>query len=104
MLGRRPCLPIDIMYETPSERSPLPDFVHNLQNTLIKAFDTACSNISLNQDCQQETYNQRVHGSPHQPEALVWLFSPVVPRGQAKKFHKPWGGPYKVRYTHWTVR
>ena len=96
MFGRRPRLPIDIMYETPSERSSLPNFVHSLQNTLTEAFDAARSNISLHQDRQQDTYNQRVHGSPHQPGALVWLFSPVVPRGRAKKFHKPWTGPYKV--------
>ena len=67
MFGRRPRLPIDIMDETLSERSPLPDFVYKLQNTLTEAFDTARSNISLNQDRQQETFNQRVHGSPHQP-------------------------------------
>lgn len=27
---------------------------------------------------------------------LVWLHSPVVPRGQSKKLHQPWTGPYKI--------
>ena len=27
---------------------------------------------------------------------LVWLYTPAVPRGRAAKFHRPWGGPYRV--------
>ena len=26
----------------------------------------------------------------------MWLFSPVVPQGLAKKFHRPWTGPYRA--------
>ena len=27
---------------------------------------------------------------------LVWLHSPVVPRGSSRKLHHPWTGPYKI--------
>ena len=30
------------------------------------------------------------------PGNLVWLWSPVVEKGVAPKFHEPWTGPYKV--------
>ena len=26
----------------------------------------------------------------------MWLNTPVVPRGQAKKLHHPWAGPYRI--------
>ena len=39
----------------------------------------------------------RVHGDTYERERWVWLFIyPVVPKGQTKKFYKPWTGPYKV--------
>ena len=45
---------------------------------------------------QKEFYDRRVHGQPYVDGDLVWLHSPVVPRGKFKKFHHPWTGPYKV--------
>lgn len=96
MFGRKPRLPIDVMYGIPNDTSTLPTFVRKLKHTLTEAFDAARSNVSVQQERQQDVYNQRVHGSPHQPGTLVWLFNPVVPRGMAKKFYKPWCGPFKV--------
>ncbi len=45
---------------------------------------------------QKEIYDAKVHGKPFSAGDLVWLFNPAVPRGQARKFHRPWVGPYKV--------
>lgn len=33
-----------------------------------------------------------MHGKPFK----VWLLTPVVPKGKAKKFYNPWTEPYKV--------
>ena len=41
-------------------------------------------------------YDRQVHGEPFQKDEFVWLHSPVVPRGQSKKLHHPWTGPYRV--------
>jgi len=27
---------------------------------------------------------------------MVWLFNSAIPRGQHKKFHRPWSGPYTI--------
>jgi len=27
---------------------------------------------------------------------MVWLFNTAIPRGQHKKFHQPWSGPYTI--------
>ena len=47
---------------------------------------------------EEELYNrfQSRHGPPLQEGEKVWLFTPAVPRGDSRKLHRPWTGPYKV--------
>ena len=45
---------------------------------------------------QKELYDHKAHGIPFKPGDLVWLNNPAVPRGQSKKLHRPWTGPYRV--------
>ena len=52
MFGRKVQLPVDVMYDIPSNVSTLPTFIHTLKHTLAKAFDTAHSNISVYQERQ----------------------------------------------------
>ena len=47
-------------------------------------------------DRQREYYDKKIHGQSYKQGDLVWLHSPVVPRGRAKKLHRPWSGPFKV--------
>ena len=96
MFGRQARLPIDVICDTPTDVSTLPTFVQNLQHALTQAFASTRINIGIHQEWQQDSYNRRVSGSPHQPGSLVWLFNPRVPKGRAKKFHKLWSGQYKV--------
>ena len=67
-----------------------------LQQILTAAFANTREHIGTHQERQAESYNKRVHGNPYDQGRLVWLYNPVVPKGRAKKFHKPWTGPYKV--------
>ena len=41
-------------------------------------------------------YDVKVHGAPYQVGDWVWLHSPAVLRGQCRKLHHPWTGPFKV--------
>ena len=45
---------------------------------------------------QKQVYDQKVHGDPYTKGDLVWLHSPVVPKGASRKLHHPWTGPYQV--------
>ena len=45
---------------------------------------------------QKELYDRKVHGEKFTVGQLVWLCNPVVPRGNSRKLHTPWVGPYKV--------
>ena len=38
----------------------------------------------------------KVAGKPFTRGSKVWLNNPVVPRGQSKKLHRFWKGPYTV--------
>ena len=96
MFGRQAQLPIDIMYGSPQHSDTTSEYVKTLQQILSTAFKNARQHISVHQERQAENYNKRVHGAPYDRGRLVWLFNPVVPKKQAKKFHKPWTGPYKV--------
>lgn len=96
MFGRQAQLPIDIMYGTPHQDSTTSEYAMNLHETFTKAFVSAREHIGVHQERQAETYNKRVHGTTYERGKWVWLFNPVVPKGRAKKFHKPWTGPYKV--------
>ena len=47
-------------------------------------------------DWQKEIYDQRVNGKPFKQGELVWLYCTATSRGQHRKFHRPWTGPYRI--------
>ena len=55
---------------------------------------------------QRRLYDRRVHGQPYQVGDHVWLHTTVLARGNTKKLHHPWKGPYHVlkRLTDSTYR
>ena len=44
----------------------------------------------------RELYDKHIHSVPFEADDLVWLHNPSVQRGECKKFHRSWLGPYKV--------
>ena len=53
--------------------------------------------MSLKQEHQKELYDQKRDGDPYKVGDLVWLYSPVVPRGSSRKLHHPWIGLYNYQ-------
>ena len=96
MFGREARLPVDVMYESRHQEGTITDYVQRLKSSLSTAFEKVRDHVGTNQERQQEFYNRKVHGELHKPGSLVWLFNPAVPRGRAKKFHRPWTGPYRI--------
>ena len=45
---------------------------------------------------RKEVYDRKIEGEPYHVGDQVWLYSPAVPRGHSRKFHKPWMGPFKI--------
>ena len=97
MFGRLAKMPIDIMYGTPvPEESTASKYATSLKRNLKAAYKHVRDQMGHKQDRQKELYDRRVHGKPFEPGDLVWLHCPVVPRGQSRKLHRPWTGPFQV--------
>ena len=90
-------MPIDIMYGTPIlEESTMSEYATSLKGSLEAAYERVHDQMGHKQDRQKELYDRRVHGEPFEPGDLVWLHCPAVPRGQSRKLHRPWTGPFRV--------
>jgi len=97
VFGRQARLPVDIMFGTSKPQSQSPnEYAATLKKQLISAFDMAHKQMGRQHMQQKEYYDKKVHGQPYQKGDFVWLHSPVVRRGQHRKFHNPWTGPYQV--------
>ena len=97
MFGRQVRMPIDVMYGPPSkEPVSFSHYASLLRQNLELAYENVRENMGHQLRRQKEIYDRNVHGVPSERGELVWLFCPVVPRGQCRKFHRPWQGPYKI--------
>ncbi len=100
MFGRQARLPVDVMFGTPLPASEatdrIPTYVLDLKRTLTAAYDKVRAKMGTQQERQKENYDSKVHGEPFQTGDLVWLFNPALPRGKARKFHRPWTGPHRI--------
>ena len=65
-------------------------FVRDMTNVLENAYHHVHLTMSLKQEHQKELYDQKRDGDPYKVGDLVWLHSPVVPRGSSRKLHHPW--------------
>ena len=97
MFGRQANMPLDIIYGTPtSTRKDCAHYTMELKKTLEQAYQLARQNMGTAAARQKELYDRKVHGEKFTVGQLVWLCNPVVPRGNSRKLHSPWVGPYKV--------
>jgi transposase InsO family protein len=97
MYGRQARLPVDIMLGTATPpASPIPQYVANLHTSLCTAYEYVRTQMKHKLEQQKDRYDTRTHGKPFQSGDLVWLHNPTVARGQSKKLHQPWTGPYKI--------
>jgi len=97
MFGRQARIPLDIMFDTLVAETQNPNqYVWKLRKSLQSAHDLARNNLKKAACRQKELYDYKVYGKPYAVGDLVWLCSPAVPRGQARKLFCPWRGPFKV--------
>ena len=68
----------------------------NLRAQLETAYQRVRERMGRKLERQKELYDRKAHGDPYKVGDLVWLHSPAVPRGQAKKLYRPWTGPFRI--------
>eukprot|EP00731_Ephydatia_muelleri_P002477 Em0001g2477a len=71
-------------------------FVKDLRKWMSEAYERVRSHLSSEQRRHKQIYDVKVAGKPFTRGRKVWLNNPVVPRGQSKKLHRFWKGPYTV--------
>ena len=100
-------LPVDLMYQTgQTQEVTSSGYAANLKQSLEQAYNKVRTITGAKQLLQRRLYDRRVHGSQHQVGDHVWLHTTVLARGNTKKLHHPWTGPYQVvkRLTDSTYR
>ena len=97
MFGRQVHMPVEIMYGSRTQQETMvPQYVADLQTSLTTAYMHVREKMGAKLDRQKEVYNKQLHGKSYEKGDLVWLNTPVVPFGQAKKLHHLWAGPYRI--------
>lgn len=97
MFGRQARLPVDLMFTTDKPKKVTPtEYATQLRDSLEQAFENVQATMGSKLETQKQIYDHKVHGDPFSPGTLVWLHSPVVPRGGSRKLHHPWTGPWKI--------
>ena len=97
MYGKEAHLPVDIVYGTqPSVLSTVDTYVQRCRKLLEESFDRVRVHLSAGHQKQKQIYDKRIHGDPYKVGDTVWLLDSVVDKGQSRKLHHPWKGPYYV--------
>ena len=96
LYGKEMRLPLDIMYRPPGTEQSRTECVRELRTSLQDAYVTVRDKLQLAHQRQKDYYDRRTHGERFKTGESVWLWSPVIPKGVAPKFHEPWTGPFKV--------
>ena len=96
LFGREIRLPLNVMYLPPEGTYTRYDYPSEVRKALTDAYERARELLHLAHKRQKDYYDRRTCGSRFFHNSFVWLWSPVVEKGVAPKFHEPWTGPYKV--------
>ena len=101
MFGRKPVLPLDLVYNIPYATEPPTSFHHYVadqQRSLTQTFQRARDHGVTAHQLQQKQYDGTAKTPPKfEVGRQVLLHSPVVPSDVSPKFHRYWTGPYVVQ-------
>ena len=89
LYGREMRLSLDIMYLPPEGTFPRYNYLSEVRKTLTNAYERAGERLHLAHKKQKDYYNLQTFGFRFFPGNFVWLWSPVVEKGVALKFHEP---------------
>ena len=82
-------LPLDIMYRLPEASHSRFDYPYEVRKTLADAYERAREHLHLAHSRQKDYYDRRMSGLQFYPGESVWLWSPIVEKGVALKYHEP---------------
>ncbi|CAF1074139.1 unnamed protein product [Brachionus calyciflorus] len=98
MYGRKPKLPIDLVYKTPNLNLKLDPngYAEFIKNKFTKLYETVRKNRDVSVLKNKVIYDQQVMAAKFKEGDAVWLKNEQVKKGQCKKFIYNWKGPYII--------
>ena len=68
----------------------------DLRDRLVEAYDRVKERLDASHRRQKEFYDRCAAAATFCVGDRVWLFTPVVKKGRAHKFNRPWSGPWEI--------
>ncbi|CAF0905958.1 unnamed protein product [Brachionus calyciflorus] len=98
MYGRKPKMPLDLIYRHPVIYVPVTqdEYADQIKQSLLKAFEKVKRNREIRIRKIKLNYDRNVVAAKFKPGDLVWVHNDVIKKGQCKKFTYSWNGPYVV--------
>ena len=88
MFGREARLPIDVFGSPPNHNSV--QSTNEYSKQMRQRLEDSCNRVRIHMNLQQrrqkDVYDHKTHGNPFKVNDLVWLHSPVIPKGLSRKF------------------
>ena len=96
--GRSPQLPVDLMLGrvNKTKLQSYPKFVSQTHQYLTQAYSLARKSRSQHHLRQKEAHDSKGTAAELQVGDVVWLYTPVVRKGNTRKFSSFWKGPYTI--------
>lgn len=96
MFGKDATYPVDLEMALPEESHTTTEYVQRLAQTLEAARKTALESTLELQSRNKKHYDAGTTTPSYAAGHLVWVFNPVVPRGQKPKIYRKYTGPYYI--------
>ena len=98
MYGRDPHLPTPAVLSLKQSRTiiDLKEYGTDIHVKMTGAWELARQSIGRAQKKQKDMYDKRVTGLTFREGERVFLYKPVDKTGEARKFARPFHGPYRV--------
>ncbi|CAF1005522.1 unnamed protein product, partial [Brachionus calyciflorus] len=98
MYGRKPKLPIDLVYKIPNLNLKFDPngYAEYIKNKFTKMYETVRKNRDVRVLKNKVIYDRQVMAAKFKEGDAVWLKNEQVKKGQSKKFIYNWKGPYII--------
>jgi len=97
LFGTAPVSVLDAALQPPrTPPTPLPDYVHQLQQRLVRVYDLVRDHAAVAADRHAAAYNRRHRDISYSVGDLVFLHTPRPQVGAARKLQSLWTGPWTV--------
>ena len=95
MFGSQAQLPLNLMHGIGQQEEMLTtEYARNLKQSLEEAYALERTKHSVQHERRKAIHEQKTHNNLYENGNLVLLHFPAVSRGESRKLHHMWKGPF----------